>query len=78
MTTESTTVRISLRTRDRLAAQARERGVSISTLLEELAAVADREAIFRAERESTRAEAGNRTLREVEGDWADATADGIG
>jgi hypothetical protein len=78
MSTESTTVRISLRTRDRLAAQARERGVSISTLLEELAAVADREAIFRAERESTRAEAGNRTLREVEGDWADATADGIG
>ena len=78
MSTESTTDRVSLRTRDPLAAQARERGVSISTLLEELAAMADREAIFRAEREATRAEASNRTLREAEGDWADAAADGIG
>ena len=78
MSTESTTVRVSRRTRDRLAAQARERGVSISALLEELAAGADREAIFRAEREATRAEAGNRAVREDEGDWADAGADGIG
>ena len=77
MSTESTTVRISLRTRDRLAAQARERGVSISALLEELAAGADREAIFRAERQATRAEAGNQSIREAEGDWADAAADGI-
>ncbi len=77
MSTESTTVRVSLRTRDRLVAQARDRGVSISALLEELAAGADREAIFRAEREATRAEAGNRTLREAEGDWADTAADGI-
>ena len=78
MSTESTTVRVSFRTRDRLAAQARERGVSISALLEELAAGADREAIFRAEREATRAEAGNRAVRKEDGDWADAGADGIG
>ena len=77
MSTESTTVRVSIRTRDRLAAQARERGVSISALLEELAAGADREAIFRAEREATRAEAANQAAREKEGDWADAAADGI-
>ncbi|CAN1492472.1 hypothetical protein MCEMAEM6B_00234 [Mycobacteriaceae bacterium] len=77
MSTESTTVRVSLRTRDRLAAQARERGVSISALLEELAAGADREAIFRAEREATRAEADDRTVRMEEGDWADAAADDI-
>lgn len=77
MSTESTTVRVSLRTRDRLAAQARERGVSISALLEELAAGADRDAIFRAEREATRAEAGIRAVREEDGDWADAAADGV-
>lgn len=77
MSTDSTTVRVSLRTRDRLAAQARERGVSISTLLEELAAGADREAIFRTEREATRAEAGNPAVHEETGDWADAAADGI-
>jgi len=77
MSTDSTTVRVSRRTHDRLAAQARERGVSISTLLEELAAGADREAIFRTEREATRAEAGNQAVREEAGDWADAAADGI-
>ena len=77
MSTDSTTVRVSLRTRDLLAAQARERGVSISTLLEELAAGADREAIFRTEREVTRAEARNQAVREEEGVWADAAADGI-
>jgi hypothetical protein len=60
-----------------LAAQARNRGVSISTLLEELAAGADREAIFRAERDATRAEAGNPAVRAEAGDWADAAADGI-
>ena len=77
MSTESTTVRVSLRTRDRLAAQARERGVSISALLEELAAGADREAIFRAERQATRAEAGNQSVRAEAWDWADAATDGI-
>jgi hypothetical protein len=77
MSTDSTTVRVSLRTRDRLAAQARERGVSISALLEELAAGADREAVFRAEREATRAEAITRAVREEDGDWAGAAADGI-
>ena len=77
MFTETTTVRVSLRTRDRLAAQARERGVSISALLEELVAGADREAIFRAERGATRAEAGKRAVRKEEGDWADVAADGI-
>ena len=77
MTTDSTTVRVSLRTRDRLAAQARERGVSISALLEELVAGADREAIFRAERDATRAEVANQAIREDDGVWADAAADGI-
>lgn len=78
MSTETTTVRVLLRTRDRLAAQARERGISISALVEELAAGADREAIFRAERVATRAEAGNLAIRQDEDAWADAAADDIG
>jgi len=77
MSTPTTTVRVSLRTRDRLTAQARERGVSISALLEELVAAADREAIFRAEREATLAEAGNRAVREEDEDWAEAADDDI-
>ena len=77
MSTSTTTVRVSVRTRDRLAAQARERGISMAALLADLAARADREAIFRAEREATRAEAGDRVAREEEENWAEATADGI-
>ena len=45
MSTSTTTVRVSVQTRDRLAAQARERGMSISALLAELAGRADREAM---------------------------------
>ena len=50
---------------------------SISALLEELVAAADREAIFRAEREATLAEAGNRAVREEDEDWAEAADDDI-
>lgn len=60
-----------------LAAQARARGISISALLADLAAKADREAIFSAEREATRAEAADRAIRDEEHDWADAVADDI-
>ena len=77
MSTETTTVRVSTQTRDRLAALARERGVSISTLLTELAARADREKIFAAEREATLAEAAITAVRHEERDWSDAMEDGI-
>lgn len=77
MTTQSTTVRVSVHTRDRLAAQARERGISVSALIAELAAQADREAMFRAERDVTRAEAAAEAVLEEEKDWAQATDDGV-
>ena len=77
MSTSTTTVRVSVQTRDRLAAQARERGMSISALLAELAGRADREAMFNAEREATRAESAARATRDEDRDWADASADGI-
>lgn len=77
MSTPTTTVRVSVQTRDRLAAQARERGISISALLAELAGRADREAMFSAERDATRAESATRAVRNEERDWADATDDGI-
>ncbi|MCB0932426.1 MAG: antitoxin [Mycobacterium sp.] len=77
MSTSSTTVRVSVQTRDRLAAQARKRGISISTLLAELAARVDREAIFSAERDATRADLASATVRQEERDWADAANDGF-
>jgi hypothetical protein len=51
--------------------------MSISALLAELAGRADREAMFRAEREATRAESAARANRDEDRDWADTTADGI-
>lgn len=38
MTTSSTTVRVSLQTVERLTAQARQRGISVSALIAELSA----------------------------------------
>ncbi|HTH85198.1 antitoxin [Mycobacterium sp.] len=77
MSTQTTTIRVSVQTRDRLAAQARERGVSIAALLTELASHAEREAIFRAERETTRAEAAANAVRDEDRDWDHTVDDGI-
>lgn len=77
MSTPTTTVRVSVQTRDRLAAQARERGISISALLAELAGRVDREAMFSAERAVTRAESAARAVRDEDRDWDAAAADGI-
>ena len=77
MSTQTTTIRVSVQTRDRLAAQARERGVSIAALLTELASHAEREAIFRAECETTRAEAAAEAVRDEDRDWDHTVDDGI-
>ena len=77
MSTPTTTIRVTRETRDRLAAQARQRGVSISSLLAELAAQADRQVIFQAEREAERAEARDAAVREEARDWEGAGGDGI-
>ncbi len=77
MSTDSTTIRVSTQTRDRLAAQARERGVSVSALLDELATQAEKETIFRAEREATRMEAASQAARGEKEDWDTTVADGV-
>ena len=74
----STTIRVPVQTRDRLAAQARLRGVSIAALLTEFAARAEREAIFRAERDATRNEAALRDRRDENRDWDTTVGDGLG
>jgi hypothetical protein len=57
--TATATIRVSKETRDLLAARARERGVSLSSLLTEFARRAERVDALRSEREATRAEAGD-------------------
>ena len=60
-----------------MAAQARQRGVSVSALVTDLAAQAERHAIFKAERDAEQAEAGDATVRDEARDWGDTTDDGI-
>lgn len=77
MSTPTTTIRVPVKTRDRLAAQARERGVSIAALLAEFATRAEREAIFRAERDATRADATVDAARDEDRDWDATVGDGL-
>jgi hypothetical protein len=77
MSTATTTIRVPIRTRDRLAVQARERGVSIAALLTDLAARAENEAIFRAERDTARAEAALQVVQEENRDWDATVSDGL-
>jgi hypothetical protein len=78
MATETATIRVSRETRDRLAEQARARGVSLSAMLAEFARQAEREAAFRAERAASRADAGDAAVRAEEREWEAALGDGIG
>lgn len=78
MAVETATIRVTRQTRDLLAARARERGMSLSAMLEELARDAAREAVFRSERDAARADASDRDAQDDERTWEDALGDGVG
>jgi len=75
--TPTATIRVPRETRDRLAARARERGVSLSSLLTEFARRAERASALRSEREATRAEAGDPDALAEIGLWEATLDDGI-
>lgn len=77
MATETTTIRVTRETRDLLAEQARERGVSLASMLEELAREAERESIFQSEREASHADAGDPAAPVEEREWEATLGDGI-
>ena len=77
MPVETATIRVTRETRDLLAAQARERGMSLSAMLEELAHDAAREAMFQSEREASIADSSNRAARAEEEGWESALSDGL-
>jgi hypothetical protein len=77
MAVETATIRVTRETRDLLAAQARERGMSLSAMLEEVAREAAREAIFRSEREAARADASDRAVRDEVRIWESTLTDGV-
>jgi hypothetical protein len=77
MATETATIRVPISTRDQLARRARERGVSVASMLTEFAETLTRDAIYRSEREATRADARNPDVVAEEHDWESVVGDGI-
>ena len=75
--TATTTIRVPRETRDRLAARARERGVSLSSLLTEFARRVERADALHSEREATRVDAGNRDIAAEEREWEAVLGDGL-
>lgn len=71
------TIRVPNETRDLLAEQARERGLSISAMLTEMARQARRDAIFRAERDAVRRDAEATHAQAEDQEWEATLADGI-
>ncbi|MGI8529894.1 MAG: hypothetical protein ACR2KO_10495 [Geodermatophilaceae bacterium] len=64
-------------TRDLLAQQARERGVSLAALLGEIADERRREALWRSEREASRIDAQNPDARDEMREWDVTVEDGL-
>lgn len=77
MATETATIRVPRETRDLLAERARERGISLSAMLAELAHEVEREAIFRAEREASHADAASPEVGAEEHAWEGTLGDGV-
>jgi len=75
--TATATIRVPRETRDRLAARARERGVSLSSLLVEFARRVERADALRSEREASRADAGDSDIAAEERNWEAVIGDGF-
>jgi predicted DNA-binding ribbon-helix-helix protein len=77
MAVDTATIRVASGTRDLLAEQARQRGMSLAALLAEIAREREIEAIFESERQATRADAQNPAALEEMRLWEATLEDGI-
>jgi hypothetical protein len=77
MAVDTATIRVARDTRDRLAEQARERGISLAALLAEIAREREIEAIFESERQALLADAQNPAVLEEMRLWESTLEDGI-
>jgi len=77
MAVDTATIRVARDTRDLLAEQARERGISLAALLAEIARERARESLFESERQAIRADAQNPAVLEELHLWETTLADGI-
>lgn len=77
MSSETATIRVPRGTRDQLAEQARQRGVSVSSLITEFARRAERAEALRSERQATRAEADDAEALAEERLWESVLDDAL-
>lgn len=75
--TDTATIRVPRRTRDVLAEQAREQGLSLSSFLAEIARERQAVAIWDSERQASRADAASSAVMTEEQDWEAVSADGF-
>jgi hypothetical protein len=68
---------VSRATRDLLAEQARDRGVSLATMLGEIAEDRRREVVWHSEREASRIDAQNRDAETEIREWETTLEDGL-
>jgi hypothetical protein len=78
MTAQTATIRVRGETRDLLAGQAREEGISLASLLARLAEERQRAAIWQSERAASRADAESSEVSEEDRDWDAVLSDGLG
>lgn len=77
MMSNTATIRVTRETRDLLAEQAAERGLSLAALLAEIADERRREAMWRSEREANRIDARSPDAQAEVRDWEATLEDGL-
>jgi len=77
MATQTATIRVPQRTRELLAQQAKQRGVSLSRLLVEMAENGARASAMASERDATRADSRDPAATAEDMEWAESSGDGI-
>jgi antitoxin MazE7 len=78
MASVTATIRVTRETRDLLARQAAERGVSLSALLSDIARERELDAVWRSERAASRHDARSREATAEEREWETTLDDGLG
>lgn len=77
MVSETATIRVARGTRDLLAEQAKARGMSLASLLAEVAREREMQSIWRSEREASRLDAENPDVALEDSVWEATLADGV-
>jgi hypothetical protein len=77
MATETATIRVARNTRDLLAKQANAQGISLASLLADVARERETQAIWSSEREASRLDAENPDVAAEDRAWETTLTDGI-